>query len=122
MVKVKLNGLMAENMKENTLMIKSMELALSIGLMVENIMVLGRMANSMVEVNISCLLEKKELVNGLMAKESNGYNKMLKPHQKLQNLSEYLFNELFLSMIQKIFVIFINLQDKYLRRSLFFSF
>ena len=47
------NGLMEENIKDNMSMIKNMEQVLSTGQMDGNTMVLGKMANNMVEENTS---------------------------------------------------------------------
>ena len=53
MARVKLNGLMVASIRGNISMTRSMELALSIGLMAESITDPGKMASSMAEVSTS---------------------------------------------------------------------
>lgn len=59
MDKVAHNGLMVENTKDNMLMTKNMELAHFSGQMVENIMEVGKMANSTAVDSIISVQVKK---------------------------------------------------------------
>lgn len=72
-VKVSLHGWTAESMKVSTMMIKSMVKAFSFGLMVRSTTENGFMESSMVSDGIGkAQKQKKEKVNGLMARESDG--------------------------------------------------
>jgi len=70
-----LNGQMAESMKGHILMIKSMGMALGLGLMVENIKVFGLRENNMAKENITILMGQWKLVSGKMEEEANGSNR-----------------------------------------------
>jgi hypothetical protein len=62
--KVKLNGLMAENMRANMSMIKNTESVHFTGQMEENIKALGKMESNTVVDNIILFLAKSVLDNG----------------------------------------------------------
>lgn len=64
MEKEKLHGLMEDVMKANTNMIRNMDLVHSSGQMEENMLDIGKMENSMEEVNIFFRTERKKLDNG----------------------------------------------------------
>jgi hypothetical protein len=57
MEKVEFNGLMERFMMENIKMIKSMDMVLLVGQMVENMLVSGKMENNMEEENTSFLIK-----------------------------------------------------------------
>ncbi len=72
MVKVLLLGLMEENTKEITMMIRNKEEEYLRGQMVDNMMVNGLMENNMVRVYTILQREKLKKENGKMEKESDG--------------------------------------------------
>jgi hypothetical protein len=76
MEKVKLPGLMEDVMKASINMIRNMALVHFIGRMVENMLVIGKMENNMVEANIIYQVDKRKLENGSKVKKLNGSNKM----------------------------------------------
>jgi hypothetical protein len=66
-------GVMVENMKVTSRMVRKMVKVLSYGLMAINILEVGNQINNMVWVFIMILkLSKRSRVNGLMAKDING--------------------------------------------------
>lgn len=67
-----IRGLMEENMKDNTSLIKNMEKEDTNGLMGECLMESGHMESSMEQVNMYYLTDKPEMVNGQMERELDG--------------------------------------------------
>jgi len=86
----RLIGLMDEYMKDNILMIKCMDMVHFIGLMEENIKVLGKMENNMEKDNIIYLMVNLKLENGLMVKKVNGLLKLKKDNKKFIIKSDFL--------------------------------
>lgn len=74
-------GQMVDCMRENTIKIKSMALALILGLMAKNTREHGRMENSMVK-EFSRAKEYRDAVSGSTAKDSNGSKQILNLNQK----------------------------------------
>jgi hypothetical protein len=72
MGKANSHGTMAAHMKENILMIRSMERESSAGLMVEFTMVSGQKVDNMVSANTPQPMDAIARVSGLMARESSG--------------------------------------------------
>jgi hypothetical protein len=63
--------------KVNINMIKNMDLEPFIGLMAENMLVIGKMENNMEEVNTIYQMDRKKLDNGYKVKKLNGLNNPL---------------------------------------------
>jgi len=72
MVKVFTNGLMVESTKENTYMIKNMDMVYILIQMVVHIEENGQMASNMVKVYLLLPKDQRKKVFGMKVKELNG--------------------------------------------------
>ena len=76
MVKESILGVMAENMRVNTIWTRNMAMEYTIGQMGENMKEIGPMESNMGKESTCCLLESRKLEYGKMVKELSGLTKL----------------------------------------------